>query len=49
MHDLLGLSGGAPPKFVRQYVAVGEIVRKAARMYADDVKNQKFPSERESY
>ena len=49
MHDLLGLSGAAPPKFVRQYVAIGEIVGKAARMYADDVKNQKFPSERESY
>ena len=49
MHDLLGLSLDAPPKFVRQYLALGEIVGKAARMYADDVKNQKFPSERESY
>jgi 3-methyl-2-oxobutanoate hydroxymethyltransferase len=49
MHDLLGLSGQAPPKFARQYVALGEIVDKAARMYAEDVKQQKFPSERESY
>lgn len=49
MHDLLGLSDQPPPRFARQYVALGEIVGKAARMYAEDVKQQKFPSERESY
>jgi 3-methyl-2-oxobutanoate hydroxymethyltransferase len=49
MHDLLGLSLEPPPRFARQYVAMGEIVGKAVRMYDEDVKSQKFPSERESY
>jgi 3-methyl-2-oxobutanoate hydroxymethyltransferase len=49
MHDLLGLGEGAPPRFAREYLAAGEIVRKAAEMYVDDVRNQKFPSDAESY
>ena len=48
MHDLLGLGETAPPRFARQYVALGEIVGRAARMYADDVRNQKFPGDVES-
>jgi len=49
MHDLLGLGESAPPRFARQYVALGEIVRRAAEMYAEDVRNQKFPGDAESY
>jgi 3-methyl-2-oxobutanoate hydroxymethyltransferase len=49
MHDLLGLGEATPPRFVRQYVALGEIVGRAARMYAEDVRNQKFPGDVESY
>ena len=49
MHDLLGLGEVAPPRFARQYVALGEVVRRAAEMYADDVRNQKFPGDVESY
>src|SRR5262245_32316040 len=49
MHDLLGLGEATPPRFVRQYVALGEIVSRAARMYAEDVRNQKFPGDVESY
>lgn len=49
MHDLLGLSEGAPPKFVRQYVGLGDIARRAAELWADDVRNQKYPSDAESY
>jgi 3-methyl-2-oxobutanoate hydroxymethyltransferase len=49
MHDLLGLSDGAPPKFVRQYVGLGDIARRAAELWADDVRNQKYPSDAESY
>ncbi len=49
IHDLLGLGEGAPPRFVRQYVDLGEIVTKAARMYVDDVRQQKFPADAESY
>jgi 3-methyl-2-oxobutanoate hydroxymethyltransferase len=49
MHDLLGLTDGAPPKFVRQYVVLGDIARRAAELWADDVRNQKYPSDAESY
>jgi 3-methyl-2-oxobutanoate hydroxymethyltransferase len=49
MHDLLGLGEVAPPRFVRQYVALGDVVRRAAEMYAEDVRNQKFPGDAESY
>ena len=49
MHDLLGLGENPPPRFVRQYVALGEIVRRATEMWSDDVRNQKFPGDAESY
>jgi len=49
MHDLLGLGEVTPPRFVRQYVALGDVVRRAAEMYAEDVRNQKFPGDAESY
>ena len=49
MHDMLGLGEVTPPRFVRQYVALGDVVRRAAEMYAEDVRNQKFPGDVESY
>jgi len=49
LHDMLGLAGGTPPRFVRRYVDLGEIVGKAARMYLEDVREQKFPADGESY
>ena len=49
MHDLLGLGANPPARFVRQYVALGEIARRAAEMWSEDVRNQKFPGDAESY
>ena len=49
MHDLLGLSLEPPPRFARQYVDLAEIVGRAARMYGEDVRNQKFPGDHETY
>jgi 3-methyl-2-oxobutanoate hydroxymethyltransferase len=49
LHDVLGLGSHAPPRFAREYVSLREIVGKAARMYVDDVRNQKFPQAHESY
>ena len=49
LHDLLGLSSEPPPKFARRYVALDEIIERAARMYGEDVRGQKFPDEHESY
>jgi 3-methyl-2-oxobutanoate hydroxymethyltransferase len=49
MHDMLGLGEVTPPRFVRQYVPLANTVQRAAEMYVSDVRNQKFPSDVESY
>ncbi|MFQ5514671.1 MAG: 3-methyl-2-oxobutanoate hydroxymethyltransferase [Myxococcota bacterium] len=49
LHDLLGLGLEPPPRFAREYVNLAEIVERAAQMYAEDVRQQKFPADHESY
>jgi 3-methyl-2-oxobutanoate hydroxymethyltransferase len=49
VHDLLGLTFGATPKFARQYANVREIIAKAAKEYCEDVRGGTFPSDGESY
>jgi 3-methyl-2-oxobutanoate hydroxymethyltransferase len=49
LHDALGLTGGHVPRFARQYVSLRDVIRKAATLYVEDVRNQKFPQEHESY
>lgn len=48
-HDLLGLTEGHLPKFVRQYSNGAEVFVDAIRGYARDVRQRKFPAEAESY
>jgi 3-methyl-2-oxobutanoate hydroxymethyltransferase len=48
MHDLLGLCDGAP-SFVKQYANLGALTSQAARQYADEVRNAKFPDDAHSY
>jgi 3-methyl-2-oxobutanoate hydroxymethyltransferase len=42
-HDLLGLTSGYVPKFVRQYANLQEIITSAATRYRDDVRSGQFP------
>lgn len=49
LHDLLGLTFGEPPKFARQYANLNEIISRAVREYRDDVLENKFPTDEESY
>jgi 3-methyl-2-oxobutanoate hydroxymethyltransferase len=49
LHDLLGMSKRAAPKFVRRYAEVGEMVREAVGRYCADVRSGAFPSDAESY
>ncbi|MGB2669909.1 MAG: 3-methyl-2-oxobutanoate hydroxymethyltransferase [Candidatus Acidiferrum sp.] len=49
IHDLLGLTFGATPKFARRYADLGETISKAASEYCDDVRSGTFPSDAESY
>jgi 3-methyl-2-oxobutanoate hydroxymethyltransferase len=48
MHDLLGLSD-ATPSFAKQYANIGALASQAARAFADDVVNGKFPDQEHSY
>jgi 3-methyl-2-oxobutanoate hydroxymethyltransferase len=48
MHDLLGLSDWAP-SFVKQYANLGALASQAARNFAEDVANSKFPGEQHTY
>jgi 3-methyl-2-oxobutanoate hydroxymethyltransferase len=48
MHDLLGLNDWSP-SFAKQYANLGAAVSKAARTFADEVVNSKFPDDEHSY
>jgi 3-methyl-2-oxobutanoate hydroxymethyltransferase len=48
MHDLLGL-GDSPPSFVKQYAPLGALAGEAARAFAEEVVNRKFPDSMHSY
>jgi 3-methyl-2-oxobutanoate hydroxymethyltransferase len=49
LHDLVGLTKRQPPKFVRRYADVGDVITNAVAQYARDVRNGSFPSDAESY
>jgi len=48
MHDMLGLSDWTP-SFVKQYAALGVTAAQAARHFADEVRERKFPDAEHSY
>ncbi|MFG0316848.1 MAG: 3-methyl-2-oxobutanoate hydroxymethyltransferase [Planctomycetota bacterium JB042] len=47
--DVVGLTFGHVPKFVRSYADVGGVVRAALEAYREDVVEGEFPGEAESY
>lgn len=49
LHDLLGMSRRQPPKFVRRYAEIGQLVTSAVSAYAADVRAGAFPADSESY
>ncbi|MGI8787067.1 MAG: 3-methyl-2-oxobutanoate hydroxymethyltransferase [Pyrinomonadaceae bacterium] len=49
LHDLVGLSFGRLPRFVRQYANIREVMTEAVQNFMEDVKNGTYPSEKESY
>lgn len=44
LHDLLGLSFGFSPKFVKQYVGLSQITTDALTTFKEEVKKEIFPS-----
>jgi 3-methyl-2-oxobutanoate hydroxymethyltransferase len=49
LHDLVGLSFGRLPRFVRQYANIRDVMTDAITNWMDDVKNGNYPNEKESY
>lgn len=49
VYDMLGLTEEFKPRFVRRYSELAEVMRGAFRTFIADVKNEQFPSEKESY
>lgn len=47
--DMMGMTFGHVPKFVRRYADVGATVKAAAAAYADDVRARRFPAEEHLY
>jgi 3-methyl-2-oxobutanoate hydroxymethyltransferase len=48
-HDLLGLSAGRLPRFVKRYADVGDDIRAATRRFADDVAKGVYPAPEHTY
>ena len=48
-HDMLGITPGRLPRFVKRYAEVGEDIRRAARSFADDVATGEYPAPEHSY
>jgi 3-methyl-2-oxobutanoate hydroxymethyltransferase len=49
VYDMLGLTEEFKPRFVRRYSELAETMRDAFRLYINDVKSNKFPTNKESY
>lgn len=49
LHDMLGLTTGKAPKFVKRYANLAEDIARAATEYAEDVRTGKFPGPEHEY
>src|SRR5205809_922750 len=49
LHDMLGLTTGKAPKFVKRYANLADEITRAANAYAEDVRNGKFPGPEHEY
>lgn len=49
LHDLIGMTFGRLPRFVRQYANVRDVMTEAIQNWTKDVKSGDYPNESESY
>jgi 3-methyl-2-oxobutanoate hydroxymethyltransferase len=49
MHDMLGITQGFSPRFLRRYADVFSVITEAVGNYVADVKSGDFPNEKEQY
>jgi 3-methyl-2-oxobutanoate hydroxymethyltransferase len=48
-HDLLGLTEGRAPRFVKRYANLAEEIRGALKTYADEVRTNVYPADEHTY
>ena len=49
VHDMLGITQGFSPRFLRRYANLSEEITRAVQSYIEDVKTGDFPNEKEQY
>ncbi len=49
LHDLVGMTFGRQPRFVRQYADIRNVMTEAIQHWAKDVKAGAYPNDKESY
>jgi len=49
LHDMLGVNQEFSPRFLRRYHNLHDEIKGAVQSYIHDVRNQKFPNEKEQY
>jgi len=49
LHDLIGMTFGRQPRFVRQYANIRDVMTEAIQNWTKDVKTGAYPSDEESY
>ena len=49
VHDMLGITKGFEPRFLRRYADLHDIMTAAVEHYVADVKGREFPSKEEGY
>lgn len=49
LHDILGMTAGYVPRFVRAYANLKETVQSAVTTFRDDVRESRFPGPEQSY
>ena len=49
LHDMLGMTHEFNPRFLRRYLNLSKDIDGAVKAYVSDVKNKKFPNDKEQY
>lgn len=49
LHDMLGITEGFTPRFLRKYLNMGEQMKTALEQYVSDVRSSDFPNDKEQY
>jgi 3-methyl-2-oxobutanoate hydroxymethyltransferase len=49
LHDMLGITEGFTPRFLRKYLNMGEQMKTALEQYVSDVRSADFPNDKEQY